>query len=217
MPGNSRSFRLSGALIVAVLLVVIVAVVVVGFVAAGASATRTTSSPSVAVTPSASASPTASASATPTATASPSRPVKRAPSAAPSPQPTRSAAIASKAPITRTVTAEVTKTEAVEGKAEGPGEISGPAVRFTVAIKNSTARALDLSDTVVNAYYGSQGTPADALEKPGGRAFPAEVAAGRTATGVFVFRVPKSGRSKVQITVDTSTRNPVVAFTGRVP
>ena len=107
--------------------------------------------------------------------------------------------------------------EAVQGKATGPGEIAGPSVRFTITIKNSTGKKVDLSSTVVNAYAGVDSAPAIPLQGPGGKPFPSSVADGGSATGVFVFNIARADRDRVEVTVDTSVRNPVVAFKGAAP
>jgi cytoskeletal protein RodZ len=220
-PAPRRS-RLRGAAIVAVLVAVIVVVVVIALVTGGARmpAATTTSTPAAPTAAIASATPSAAAAAStrpkPTASSTPKASTSKAPKA-PTPQPTKTAAISSPAPIVKALTAEVTKSEAVQGKAEGPGEIAGPAVRFTIAIKNATGKSIDLSNTVVNAYYGSDSTPAVELQEPGGKAFPRSVANGRSATGVFVFNIAKDQRKRVEVTVDTSVRNPVVAFKGSAP
>jgi hypothetical protein len=120
-------------------------------------------------------------------------------------------------PIKKELTAAVVRSEAVAGKADGPGEIGGPAVRFTVRITNTTGAPVSLADTVVNAYYGSAETPAVQLRMPGGVDFPTSVADGGSATGVFVFNIPSASRSSVKVTVDTSVRNPVIAFQGSAP
>lgn len=217
----SRRSRRTAAAIIAVLVVVIVAVVVIGLLSAGhaapgSSAGPTAGSSSGAASSSASASSTPSSepsvSATPLNTSTP-----KPAATAPRPQPTTTAALASPAPITRSLTAAVTKMEAVQGTASGPGEIAGPAVRFTITITNSTGKRVDLSNTVVNAYAGKHSDPAVPLDSPGGRPFPKSVASGASAKGVFVFNIPKADRSKVEITVDTSVLNPVVAFKGSAP
>lgn len=214
---NRRHPRRTTAIIVAALVLVIAAVAVVGVLTAGSSRTAATSTPSTGTsTPSTSVvAPTASA---PRTSAGPSKPFTPTPAATASgPQPTRTAAISSAAPITRSLTAEVTKMEAVQGTAAGPGEIAGPSVRFTVTIRNSTGKTFDLSNTVVNAYSGPDSSPAIQLQGPGGKSFPSSVAAGRSATGVFVFNIPTAQRDRVEITVDTSVLNPVVAFKGSAP
>ena len=149
------------------------------------------------------------------ATATPTAPGVVTP--APTPQPTTTAAIDSPAPIRADITAEVTDMAAVKGLASQPGEIGGPAVRFTVTLTNTTDHVIDLSNTVVNAYSGTDEEPAYPLSRPGGTAFPAAVAAGERVTGAFVFTIAVADRNHVTVAVDTSTANPVVAFVGVAP
>lgn len=210
-----KGSRRTAVVIVVVLVVVIAAVVVTAVLTSGVAAPRSTSSPSDGGATSAPASPSASTTQSP----SPAPTVSRSASSTstPTPQPTKTAAISSSAPITKSLTAAVTRMEAVQGTATGPGEIAGPAVRFTVRITNGTSKRISLSDTVINVYTGKDESPAVELSGPGGKDLPASVAAGSSATGVFVFNIPKSERSLVTVTVDTSTSNPVLAFTGSAP
>jgi cytoskeletal protein RodZ len=218
-----RRPRRGTAAIIGVLVLVIAAVVVIAVLTAGRAATP-------AATPSASGDPASSAPAPVTSEPvastfpSPTQKPKPKPSSRPTPavtastpQPTKTATISSPAPIVKALTAEVTKMEAVQGKATGPGEIAGPSVRFTITITNSTGKKVDLSSTVVNAYAGADSAPAIPLQGPGGKSFPSSVAAGGSATGVFVFNIAKADRGHVEVTVDTSVRNPVVAFKGAAP
>ena len=99
----------------------------------------------------------------------------------------------------------------------GPGEIGGPSVRFTIRITNTTGKTFNLTNTVVNAYYGTSSTPAVQLQQPGGKDFPTSVKTGASATGVFVFNIPKAQRAHVEVTVDTAVQNPVIAFKGPAP
>lgn len=204
------------AALIAVPAVVIVAVAVGAIAAAAphppAEPNPTAPSSSVAHP---STSVTASPSAVPRKSTTPAIPPTTVPGGVP--QPTRTASISAPATIVKALTAQVTKMEAVIGKADGPGEIGGPAVRFTITITNRTGKTVNLSDTAVNAYSGTAATPAVPLRMPGGVPFPASVANGRSATGVFVFNIPVASRSLVQVTVDTSVRNPVVAFRGPAP
>ncbi len=135
------------------------------------------------------------------------------------PQPVKTAKIAAEAPvaIVGALKADVTDMKAVQGAAHVPGEIAGPAVRFTVRITNGTADAVDLSKTVVTAYYGADKTPANELTGSGAHTFPATLKPGHTATGAFVFTIPTAERGTVQVSVDTSVANPVVAFSGSAP
>jgi hypothetical protein len=115
------------------------------------------------------------------------------------------------------VVVRVTALEAVEGTAQGPGEVGGPALRATVQIENRTAETLPLISTVVNLTFGPDNTPAIGLSGPGAASFPQEVAAGQTATGVFVFNVPVDQRDLVRVWVDYRLEVPVVVFEGPGP
>ena len=220
-PIQPKRGRWAAPALIAILAAVIVVVVVIGVVSAANSPKNAATTSSAAVpTGSASASASAAASSSPTASPSPaasSTPTRTTPAAAATPQPTKTATISAPTAIVKSLTAKVTTMEAVQGKANGPGEVAGPSVRFTITITNSTGKAVDLSNTVVYAYYGADAAPATELEQPGGKAFPASVATGSTATGVFVFNIPTASRSKVLVTVDTSVHNPVVAFRGPAP
>jgi hypothetical protein len=162
--------------------------------------------------------PGAPGDAAPTApvdTASSAAPTGLASSPAPTPQPTTSAPLASAAPIRTDLTAEVVAMKAVQGRATQPGDVAGPAVRFTIRLHNATAKTVGLTNAVVNATYGSDQEPAYPLSD--GTPFPSTVSAGKSVTGVFVFTVPESARGTVAVSIDTSTADPVVAFTGRAP
>jgi hypothetical protein len=213
-----RSRRTTGV-IVGVLVLVIAAVVVIGVLASGAATPSATSTP----LPIAAGTTSPSAS-VPLSTARPTTKATSKPTVAPTkavgaPQPTKSASITKPTSIAikKELSAAVVKMSAVTGTADGPGEIGGPSVRFTIAITNSTGKSFALSNTVVNAYYGKDATPAVQLRSPGGKDFPMSVKDGKTATGVFVFNIPKASRSRVKVTVDTAVQNPVIAFQGAAP
>lgn len=139
------------------------------------------------------------------------------PAAQPSPQPTRTADLGDKTAITGSLVAKVTSMTAVQGKAQVPGEIGGPAVRFSVALTNGTGGAVSLANTVVNAYYGAARTPANEVSGAATSVLPKAVSAGSTVTGSYVFTIPRAARDHVVVTVDTSVANPVVAFEGPAP
>jgi uncharacterized iron-regulated membrane protein len=220
-----RRTRRTGVLLVSALVLVIAAVTVIGLLTAGRAVPASTATPVAQGSVAASASAGAGAS-SPAASASASAKSAKAPKVVPSkastrptPQATKTATIAKPAavPIKQELTAAVTKMTAVTGTADGPGEIGGPSVRFTITITNHTGKAFSLSNTVVNAYYGKSATPAVQLRSPGGKDFPSSVKNGGSATGVFVFNIPKASRSAVKVTVDTSVQNPVIAFQGAAP
>ena len=115
------------------------------------------------------------------------------------------------------LTAAIGQIEAVQGEARGPGEVAGPAIRFQVAIANTTSAPVDLSATVVTVDYGTARTPALELFEPGASPLPNSVAAGQTATAVYIFTIPVSERALVHITVDYTVGVPPLEFTGPVP
>lgn len=121
------------------------------------------------------------------------------------------------APISPGLTAEITKFEAVQGKARTPGEVSGPSIRLTVTITNGTSGRVSLATTIVTAYYGDAQTPALELSEPGGSPLPADVAAGQSATGTYIFTVPVDQRGKVRVVVDYSVDVQPLVFEGAVP
>lgn len=112
------------------------------------------------------------------------------------------------------VDAVVTSIEAVQGQATRPGEIAGPALRFTLEVRNRTDQAVDLSAAVVNLYVGPEAAPAGAVQEPGARAFPPAVASGQVATGVWVFTVPEAERGDVSLELDLGVSSSVVLFRG---
>lgn len=115
------------------------------------------------------------------------------------------------------VTVSVGSFEAVEGEAQLPGDVAGPAVRFTLSVTNGTAKTVSLATALVNVYYGAEQLPASELQEPGGVPLPAAVAAGATAQGTLVFTIPEDQRGDVLITVDYQVGEPVIAFQGAIP
>ena len=141
-------------------------------------------------------------------------PTSPAPGATESPQPVP---IESPGVITQGLTAQIIGIEAVDGVAEGPGEVAGPSIRFTVTITNGTTSAVDLTSTVVTVDYGPDRIPAGQLYNPGASPMPTTVAAGSAASGVYVFSIPLDQRGLVNITVDYSVGIPPLVFSGPVP
>ncbi|KPG87041.1 hypothetical protein AEQ27_03775, partial [Frigoribacterium sp. RIT-PI-h] len=111
------------------------------------------------------------------------------------------------------VTVRVKSLDGVEGEAALPGEVSGPAVRAELEVYNASTAPVDLSTVVVNLAYGTGRTPANTFST-GTSSFPASVAAGATATGVFVFAVPADAQDDLRLTFDYAVDVPVVVFEG---
>ncbi len=115
------------------------------------------------------------------------------------------------------LTASISGNEAVDGVAKGPGEVSGPSIRSTVTIANATGAPVDLTGTVVTVDYGADRTPAGQLYEPGAVPLATSVAAGGTASGVFVFAIPPESRGLVHITVDYAVDVAPLVFAGATP
>lgn len=185
---------------------------------AGSSPSATDSaSPEPSATASTSGAPSATSSATASPTASGAATATRAPTQQAKPRPTKSPVpLKTPAEVKSGLTASITKMKAIEGEAQGPGEVAGPAVQFTLVLKNTSDEELPLRTTVVNLYYGTDKTPASELQT-GSAPLPATVAAGGQATATYVFQVPTKQRDNVLITVDYSVDVSLVAFKGKAP
>ena len=112
------------------------------------------------------------------------------------------------------VVVRVTKLESVDGVAEGPGEVAGPAIRTTVTVTNNTDEAVPLAPALVNLYYGADKTPAGELSGPNAAPFEGVVEPGATVTGQNVFAVPADSRGRVTVEVFISVDVPILQFTG---
>jgi len=111
------------------------------------------------------------------------------------------------------VTVRVKSLDGVDGEATLPGEVSGPAVRAELEVYNASTAPVDLSTVVVNLAYGTGRTPANTFST-GTSSFPASVAAGATAAGVYVFAVPADQQADLRLTFDYAVDVPVVVFEG---
>jgi hypothetical protein len=109
------------------------------------------------------------------------------------------------------------KLESVDGTANGPGEVAGPAVRVTVQISNTGVDPISLSGAIANMTYGTDSTPASPLSGPGVVSFPATLAPKGVANGVFVFAVPRAAQKAVTLTVSYSAAASPAVFHGSVP
>jgi len=201
-----RTSRKPSAAVLAAIAVAVVALLAgaVWWVAAGDDDTKDDAS----VSP-----PTSAATPTPTASA-PTRPT-------PPPKRVRPRPAPDGRPLTAPVrladgaTAKVTTIERLRSVPELPGEIAAPALRFTI---RATAgdEAIEMTPVVVNAYYGSDRTPALPMTEPGGAPFEGRLAAGESTTGVFVFNVPPAERDRVYLEFSWAPDQKPVILTGDV-
>jgi len=98
-------------------------------------------------------------------------------------------------------------------KAKYPGEVSGASVLFTVTIRNTSAREVDLNALVVNVLDDEE-APGNQITSPPASDMPHVVAPGRSARARYVFVVPKGSRDPVTIEISLSADEPVLVFRG---
>ncbi|MGH8961449.1 MAG: hypothetical protein ACRDWT_09605 [Jatrophihabitantaceae bacterium] len=113
------------------------------------------------------------------------------------------------------MTARLTSINSVSGKADGPGEIAGPAVAITVALHNGTNRTLALV-AVMNLYYGSKRTPAVELAGSQTQPLPSSIGPQKTISGVYTFTIATADRRDVLIEFSYSGSSSVVLFKGGI-
>ena len=227
--GGSRKVTLLGWGAVAVAVVLLIALTTALVRAYGASDRE--GGAGVTETSRATATPSATATGTPTATPEPAAPAPApttdavAPAPESAPVPGDAVAPVEKVPVALTESAAAVPQvvfslgalESVEGTAQGPGEVAGPALRFVLTVRNDTAESVSLESTVVNLYAGADQVPSMDLAEPGGVPLPSSVKPGQSATGTFVFSVPRDSRNPAKITVDYSVGIPIVVFEGQAP
>lgn len=180
-----------------------------------------------------------SADPTPSGTSSPTSPVSPSESGSPSESASPGAdAEASAAPITAPesepfpeqppvdpqepgdadgIEASLVKFESVTGEVVGPGDVAAAAVRVTVDITNTGTSPLDLNLVVMNAYMGAERDPAETYEQPGGQPVNGSLDPGKTATGVYLFRIPEDRRDDVTFVLDYLAGQPAITFRGPIP
>jgi hypothetical protein len=113
------------------------------------------------------------------------------------------------------VTAKIASSKSINATAHGIGEISGPAAQLTITVTNGTTKAISLANVTVN-LQDAKGTPANPVSDPSMKPFSGNLAAGKSATGVYVFTLAKNHSNPVTVSLSYTTDAPVVLFTGAV-
>lgn len=109
--------------------------------------------------------------------------------------------------------ASITRVRGINAKAEGPGEVSGPALALTVSVENGSRRPADLGATAVT-LEDSEGAPAAEILSPPAKPLAGTLASGKTATGTYVFRVANDRRDPIRVLVTLGSGLPVLVFRG---
>jgi hypothetical protein len=114
------------------------------------------------------------------------------------------------------VSARLSSIEAIDGRAVGPGNVSGPALRVTVRIENGTSAAISLDEASINMFYGAELTPASPLEDASRAPLTGTLAPGESVEGVYVFSVPDAEREQITVEVGHRAGAPLMIFAGPV-
>ena len=205
-----RSSRRRAA-VAAVLAVVAAALVVLALTTGGSGSDPAAASPATATSAAPTAAPTTVALAPAADTPAPTGPTTDAdePPASLAPVP-----LDQPAAVGDGVTARVVSLDAVDATGVGPGNVTGPALRVTVALTNGTADALPLGGVAVDLASGPELVPASPVNDPSAAPFSGTVAAGGTAQGVYVFSIAAADRADVTLSVGYEAGAPVLVFTG---
>jgi hypothetical protein len=111
------------------------------------------------------------------------------------------------------LTANVVSVESYTATATRAGEVSGPAVKVSLRLTNGTGAAFALSTATVNAYYGSDATPAAPVAgDKGAKPFTGTLQPGASATAVYVFSVPADQDGSVTVTLSDQAGARLVVF-----
>jgi hypothetical protein len=114
------------------------------------------------------------------------------------------------------LTVRLVDIEAVDGEAQGPGQVAGPALRVSIEASNDTDDPVSLSRVQVEVSHGDDHAPGMALTGPDVERFPDVLEPGETAVSAVVFGVPPERRDAVRIWVNYTTEAPTVVFEGAV-
>ena len=216
-----RPSRRRRLLLVALALLVVAAVVVLVVTGGGGSSSsadrRPAASSSSAPATGSAAGSTAPASGS-AGSASPLTPTPTGPTSNADEGPAALPAVAldASAAVGNGVVATLPGIEGIQAQATGPGNIAGPALRVTVQITNGTNQSVGLDGVAVNLYLGADRAPASPVDDPSMRPFTGALAAGQSATGVYVFTVPADARDAVTVEVGYQAGAPLLEFTGPV-
>lgn len=98
------------------------------------------------------------------------------------------------------VTARIDAVDNVTAKAETPGEIDGPAVAVHITLKNAGDTSIDVSSAMVSLTGDDEVLGQPTTSKPYAP-FSGALAAGESATGVYVFLLPEDARGAISVSV----------------
>jgi hypothetical protein len=133
-----------------------------------------------------------------------------------SPVPTKKAVpISATATVDGKVTATIVKTAKVTAEGHGVGEFSGPAYAVTLQISNGSAKAVDLTNVVVN-LADKAGNPLSPITGSPASPVTGALASGAKASGVYVFALNQQFINPMTISLSFTASTPIVLFVGDI-
>jgi cytoskeletal protein RodZ len=113
------------------------------------------------------------------------------------------------------VTARLTDVSVVQATAQGPGSVSGRALRVTVELTNGTSGPVSFSGVDVNADTGEDHVPAPPVVDGETEGVGGTAAAGAAVSGTYLFSLPDD-ENTVTVLVGYQAGAPLMVFTGSV-
>lgn len=107
----------------------------------------------------------------------------------------------------------LTKVQRIQAQAQGPGEISGPALAVTVKVQNGSSRAVPLNNFLVS-LSDARSDPGTPMTASPASPLNGSLPPGQSSTGTYVFSVKTAARTRVSISVTYEADSPVIVFTG---
>lgn len=115
------------------------------------------------------------------------------------------------------LTAAVTSVQAGQSEATLPGEVAGPSVTVTVALRNVSPTPVDVSSVTVD-LRDAQDLPAYQVTTPPAEPFTGTISPGAEATATYVFTIDPAQRAGARLIITHATDDvDTVVFTGDLP
>lgn len=111
------------------------------------------------------------------------------------------------------VAVSLTSIDQITAEAQLPGEITGPGLKITISVTNSSAAPIDLSNVVVDVQ-DSAGTPTLPMTGEPAAPFTGSLAPGATASGVYVVALNTGYQDPASVSFSFSADAPVLLFVG---
>jgi hypothetical protein len=123
-------------------------------------------------------------------------------------------ALAARSTFANGVSARLVSVDAVDARAQHPGEISGPALAVTVELTNDGSAPVSLDTVAVSVFAGRDAAPAAPIADGSTAPLSGELGAGASAKATYTFTVPTDLRDVVAVTVSYGGGGGTAIFSG---